>query len=192
MARYRSISNKQGIFAAVYLEDQIQFGTFEYTLRHLIDHELDTSVFDRRYQNDDAGALAYDPKILLKIVLFAYSRGITSSRKIARCCQENLVFIALSSNTKPHFTTIADFVASMDKEAIHLFREILTLCNEMGLIGKEMFAIHGCKLPSNAAKEWSGTTADFRKKAAKMEKAIEQMVTNHQVSDHMQTEKSLV
>ncbi len=70
---------------------------------------------------------------------------------------ENFVFMALASNTHPHFTTIADFIATMDKEAIKLFQKVLLTCDEIGLIGKEMFAIDGCKLPFNAAKEWSGT-----------------------------------
>ena len=77
--------------------------------------------------------------------------------------------MALSANTRPHFTTVADFISSLNKETTHLFRDVLLVCDEMGLIGKEMFAIDGCKLPSNASKEWSGTKADFEKKAAKME-----------------------
>jgi hypothetical protein len=55
-------------------------GTFEYTLSHLIDHELELSVFAARSRNDEVGAPAYDQAILLKIILYAYSRGITSSR----------------------------------------------------------------------------------------------------------------
>ncbi len=106
-----------------------------------------------RYQNDDTGAPAYDPAILLKIILYAYSRGITRSRQIARCCEENVIFMALSADTRPHFTTIADFISSADKEIIRLFLEVLMTCDEMGLIGKEMFAVDGCKLPSNASKE---------------------------------------
>ncbi len=138
-----------------------------------------------------ARAPAYDPKILLKIILFAYSRGITSSRKIAQCCKENLVFMALAASTQPHFTTIADFIATMDKEAIKLFREVLLTCDEMGLIGKEMFAIDGCKLPSNVSKEWSGTTKDFKKKVAKLEHAIEKMVGQHHQSDRRNLDDTL-
>jgi hypothetical protein len=82
--------------------------------------------------------------------------------------------MALSADTRPHFTTIADFIAGRDREIPALFRDVLLICDDLGLIGKEMFAVDGCKLPSNAAKEWSGTKADFRKKAAKMEKAVRQ------------------
>jgi transposase len=191
VAKYKPYSYAQGQLIPVMFSKQIQPGTFEFTLNHLIDHELDLAYFDHRFKNDETGAPAFDPRILLKIILFAYSRGITSSRKIARCCEENVIFMALSANSRPHFTTISDFISSMDKEAIAIFREVLLLCDEMGLIGKEMFAIDGCKLPSNAAKEWSGTRADFKKKAAKMEKAIESMVKRHHVSDHNQSEEAL-
>lgn len=191
MARYKPYCYAQGQLIPIIFSKQIQPGTFEFTLNHLIDHELDLSSFDQRFKNDATGAPAFAPRILLKIILFAYSRGITSSRKIAKCCTENVIFMALSANSRPHFTTIADFISSMGKEVVAIFQKVLLLCDEMGLIGKEMFAIDGCKLPSNASKEWSGTKADFQKKAAKMEKAIESMVERHRESDHHQSEEAL-
>lgn len=189
MARYKPYSYAQGKFIPICFDKQIHPGTFEYTLNHLIDHELDLSIFDNRFKNDDTGAPAYDPKILLKIIIFAYSRGIVSSRAIARCCEENVIFMALSADTRPHFTTIADFVSSIDKEIIKLFLEVLLVCDEQGLIGKEMFAIDGCKLPSNASKEWSGTREDFTRKVEKMEQAIARMVEGHQNNDNAHSEK---
>jgi transposase len=192
VARYKPYSYAQGKLIPIYFEKQILPGTFEYSLNHLIDHELDLSIFDVRYKNEETGAPAYDPRILLKIVLFAYSRGIVSSRRIAQACAENIIFMALSCDTKPHFTTIADFVATMDKEIIHFFRDVLLVCDDLGLIGKEMFAIDGCKLPSNASKEWSGTRADFEKKVAKMEAAIGRILEKHREQDQTPTDGMLV
>lgn len=191
MARYKPYSYAQGKFIPVCFEKQILPGTFEYSLNYIIDNELDLAIFDERYKNEETGASAYDPRILLKIVLFAYSRGIVHSRRIAQACEENVIFMALSCDTKPHFTTIADFVSTMHKEITRLFREVLLVCDDMGLIGKEMFAIDGCKLPSNASKEWSGTKADFEKKAAKMEKAIENILRKHREEDQHQTESKV-
>jgi transposase len=189
MARYKPYSYAQGKFIPIHFDKQILPGTFEYTLNHLIDHELDLAIFDIRFNNDATGATAYDPRILLKIVLYAYSRGIVSSRKIEKACRENIIFMALSADTRPHFTTIADFISSMDREIIHLFRDVLLVCDDLGLIGKEMFAIDGCKIPSNASKEWSGTRADFEKKAAKLEKAIAHIITTHREHDRQHTDK---
>jgi hypothetical protein len=62
----------------------------------------------------------------------------------------------------------------------------------MGLIGREMFAIDGCKLPSNASKEWSGTRADFERKTDKLEKAIQHIITTHREQDRKQTDQDIV
>ena len=191
MPKFIPYSTTQGILTPVHLSHQIQAGTFEYTLCHLVDNELNLSILDSRFKNDKTGAPAYAPKILLKIVLFAYSRGIISSRKIARACHENMVFAALSANTKPHFTTIANFVSSMDKATIVLFRNILLLCDQRGLIGREMFAVDGCKIASNASKEWSGTKSELKRKSAKMEKAVELLVNRHYQADANGTEEEM-
>ena len=192
MARYKEYDYSQGKFIPIHFDKQILPGTFEHTLHYLIDNEIDLAIFDLRYQNDDMGAPAYDPAILLKIVLYAYSRGITSSRKIARCCEENIVFMALSADTRPHFTTIADFISSADQEIIRLFLQVLLTCDEMGLIGKEMFAVDGCKMPSNASKEWSGTKEELWHKKDKMEQAIKQILTRHHEMDIKEKDKGIV
>ena len=191
MAKYKPHSTSQGIFAPVHLSHQIQKGTFEYTLSQLVDNALDLSFLDSRFNNDETGAPAYAPKILLKIVLFGYSRGIMSSRKIARACVENMVFMALSANTKPHFTTIANFISTMDKATIRIFRDILLICDREGLIGREMFAVDGYKLPSNASKEWSGTKSELANKAKKMEQAVELLVNRHYKADATGTEQEM-
>ena len=75
MARYKDIDTSPR-FLAVNLELQLLPGTFEHALNYLIDHEIDLSRFDTHYNNDNTGARAYPPALLLKVVLFAYSRGI--------------------------------------------------------------------------------------------------------------------
>ena len=157
MARYKDVHYDQDKFIPVSFQKQILPGTFEYTLSYLIDNELDLSVFDARYRNDETGVPAFDPGILLKIVIYAYSRGITSSRRIEQACRENIIFMALSADTQPHFTTIASFISTMDQQIVPLFRNVLLICDELKLIGGDMFAIDGCKLLCNASKSWSGT-----------------------------------
>lgn len=192
MARYKEYDYSQGKFIPIHFDKQILPGTFEYTLHYLIDNEIDLSVFDLRYKNDETGAPAYDPAILLKIILYAYSRGITRSREIAQCCKENVIFMALSVDTHPHFTTIADFISTANEEVIRLFLEVLMVCDEMGLIGKEMFAVDGCKMPSNASKEWSGTKEELQKKKEKMEKAVRQIIKRHREMDVTEANREVV
>jgi transposase len=169
MARLKPYHPEQGRLLPVVFDQQIQPGTFEFAVHHLVD-EMDVTGLLARFRNDETGAPAYDPRALLKIVLVAYSRGILSS-------------LALSADTRPHFTTIAQFVSSMGKEILGLFVQIVAVCSQQGLISREMFAVDGCKLSSNAAKEWSGTRADFEKRKKKLEEGIEVLVRKHREAD---------
>ncbi|MBW1863134.1 MAG: transposase, partial [Deltaproteobacteria bacterium] len=112
---------------------------------------IDTSIFDERYNNDETGCRAYDPKVLLKVVLFAYSRGLISSRKIERACKENVTFMAMSCGQQPDHSTIAAFVSSMKDELLPLYRDILLVCEEEDLLGGTFFALDGSKLSSKDA-----------------------------------------
>lgn len=192
MARYKHYDYNQGKFIPIDFSKQIVEGSFEHALHCLIEEELDLSIFDLRYEKDKTGAPAYDPAILLKIILYAYSKGIFSSRKIARCCEENVIFMALSADTRPHFTTIADFISSTDQEIVRLFLEVLMTCHEMGLIGKEMFSVDGCKMPSNASKEWSGTIEELSKKKEKMEKVLRHIMRRHRETDKKEKDRELI
>lgn len=112
MARYKTIDTRPR-FIAVDLQRQLLPGSFEHALNYLVDHELDLARFDARYKNDLTGASAYPPAMLLKVVLFAYSRGIVSSREIERACKDHVTFIVLSGDSAPHFTTFAAFVSTL-------------------------------------------------------------------------------
>ena len=183
MPRYKDYNYNQTKLLPINFSEQILPGSFEYTLNYLIDNELDLSVFDSRYNNDDTGCTAYDPAILLKIILAAYSRGFNTSRRIERLCRENIIFMALSADSQPHYTTIASFISSMSDVIHPLFLEILMVCDNEGLIGNEMFAIDGCKLPSNASKEMSGTHADLTGKQQKIDRAVRRMLKRHREED---------
>ncbi len=80
----------------VSLDKQLSPGTLEYAIHKVIEEYVDTSIFDEKYCNDETGCCAYAPKILLKIILLAYSRGILHSRRMERACRENIIFMALA------------------------------------------------------------------------------------------------
>ena len=182
MARYKHYCYDQTKLIPIRYSDQIIPGTFEFALWHIVE-SMDLTIFESRFKNDEGGAPAYDPAVMLKIVLFACSRGILSSRHIERACRENVVFMALSADSRPHFTTIAGFVSSMKREIVPLFSQVLTICASEGLIGRNMFAIDGCKISSNCSKEWSGTKKDFEKKKAKLELSVDLLLRKHRYMD---------
>jgi hypothetical protein len=117
MARYKATDRSPRLLPVV-LDAQLMPGSFEHALDYLIDTEIDVSGIAKRYVNDDTGAPAYDPAVMLKIVLLAYSRGIVSSRAIERVCRENVLFMAISGDSAPQFTTIAKFVRELGRGGI--------------------------------------------------------------------------
>jgi len=187
MPRFIDYDYNQTVLLPISFENQILSGTLEHTIHYMVENELDLSIFDSKFKNADTGRPAYDPAILLKVVLLAYSRGITSSRKIEALCRENVIFMALSADSRPHFTTIASFISDSPKQIAALFRQVLLTCGKMGLLGKEMFAIDGCKMPSNASKEWSGTKQNLRKKADKIDRAMRFLLKRHREEDRQDT-----
>lgn len=190
MARYKAIDLSPR-FLAVDLEKQLLPGSFAHAVHHLLENDFDLSGFDVRYRNDETGASAYPPGMLLKIILCAYAEGVVSSRGIERLCREHVTFIALSGDSAPHFTTIAAFVSGLGNDVTRLFAQVLYLCDRQGLIGRQMFAIDGVKLPSNASKAKSGTRADFTRQAEKLEAAAKAMLARHRENDSLPIEPAL-
>jgi transposase len=182
MPRYKPV-HRDPLLLPVVLAEQIQPGTFEFALDHLVDHELDLSALDAKFRNDETGASAYDPRVMLKIVLLAYSRGLNTSRRIEAACRQNVVFMALSGDSQPSYTHIAKFVRELAEQIQPLFTQVLLVCDRQGLIGRQMFAFDGVKLPSNASKERSGTHAELRHRAERLDKAARKMLDLHRSGD---------
>ena len=183
MAKYKGYDYSQKLFIPVSLEDQLMPGTLEFAIHTLVETRMDMSVFDGNYQNDETGRKAYDPKILLKAVLLAYSRGLISSRQIERACWENVTFMAMSCNQRPDHSTIASFVSSMKGQILPLFCDILLVCEQENLLGGTIFALDGLKLRSNASMDWSGKISEIGKKKEKIEQKVKLLMEEQITTD---------
>ena len=172
MPKFISYDYNQNAMVVINYLDQLQPGTFEHAIHYLVENEVDISVYFPVYKNEDTGRPAYDPAILLKIILFAYSKGITSSRDIEWNCKTNVIFKALSCDTVPHNTTIANFISGHPQSVESIFEQILLTCDQQGLLGHELFAIDGCKMSSDASKEWSGTIKELKEKRKEIKRLI--------------------
>ena len=191
MARYKHYDYDQLMMLPVSLEDQLIPGTLEYAIHHVVEERLDLSIFDSRYSNDETGRKAIAPKLLIKIVLFGYSRGLISSRSLERACRENVIFMALACHHKPDHSTIASFISSIDKEIETLFTKVLLICEEEGLLGGTHLSLDGLKLSSNAAKEWSGKFSDLKKKQEALERKVEEAVREHRAADKSEVSRNV-
>jgi len=183
MAKYKQRNYSQKVLIPVSLSEQIAPGTLEFAIHVLVEERMDMTRFDAKFKNDETGCKAYNPKILLKIILLAYSRGIVHSRKIEGECKRNVVFMALSCWQEPDHSTIAAFVSSMKEEIKPLFRDVVLVCEEMGLLGGTEFSLDSCKLPSNASKRWSGTFSTLKEKKEKLERRVAYMLEEQVEAD---------
>jgi transposase len=171
------------LLLAVNLKEQLLPGTFEWTINYLVG-KMDIITFEKNYKNDELGAAAYSPRILLKAILYCYSKGIITSRKIEKACKENIIVKALAEESEPDHDTIATFISTNSDAISDLFTQVVLQCSQLGLIAGEMFAMDGCKLPSNASKEWSGTIKDLKKKRDKLKEYIKRMIKTHKELDN--------
>ena len=179
MAKYKSYNYDQTIMIPVSFTEQLMPGTLEFAIHYLVENRIDMSVFEDRYKNDETGCPAYDPKILLKIILLGYSRGFIGTRRIEKACRENIMFMALSCGKVPDYSTICNFVKTTKDEITSVFRDILLVCDKEGLLGGTRFALDGCKLPSNASQRWTGTHNQLQKKIQRMEKKVKRTLGKH-------------
>jgi transposase len=166
----------------VVFEEQVVPGSFAHALSHLLD-QVDLSAFEARYRNEQGGASAYHPRVLLKIVLLAYSRGGGALAPDRGAVPPRRAVHGDIWDTRPQFSTLANFVSRSAEQIGALFTEVLLVCSLQGLIGREMFAIDGVKLPSNASKAKSGTRKEMQREAAKMRRAVQKLLDKHRAED---------
>ena len=122
-----------------------------YFLSDLVD-ELDLKPIVATYRGVTRGTVPYHPRMLVKVLLYAYAVGIPASRQIARELEENVAFRVLAANQRPDFRTISDFRKQHLRALADLFVQVLTLCRRAGLVKLGHIAVDGTKVKANASK----------------------------------------
>ena len=115
--------------------------------------QMDLDKFYAVYRNDGWGAAAYDPAMMVGVLLYGYCQGVRSSRKIARALERDVGFRVVAANQQPDFRTICRFRSEHEKALERLFVQVLCLCREAGLVKLGMVALDGAKVAANAALE---------------------------------------
>jgi transposase len=113
--------------------------------------QMDLREFYTGYREDGWGAAAYDPAMMVAVLLYAYCQGLRSSRKIARALEEDVGFRVVAANQQPDFRTICRFRAEHQEALERLFVQVLRLCREVGLVKLGVVALDGTKVAANAA-----------------------------------------
>lgn len=117
----------------------------------LVEHGLDLAPFYDDY-TEVRGAPPYDPRLMLKLLVFGYSNGITSSRALERRCQHDVAFMFLTAQAAPDFVAISRFRRRHLKAFRALFTQVLSLCAQAGLVSLGNVALDGSKIRASASR----------------------------------------
>jgi transposase len=133
------------------VDDLMPSGHVAHFVRDTVRTGLDLSAILSEY-GEDRGNPPYNPTMMTALLVYAYSQGVYSSRRIARGCEERLDFMAVTALNRPDFRTVSDFRKRHLKALSGLFVQVLKLCAEAGLVKLGHIAIDGTKIKANASK----------------------------------------
>lgn len=119
---------------------------------------MDLEGFYAPYRRDGLGRPAYEPSMMVALLLYAYSRGVRSARAIERACEEDVAFRVIAAQQKPDHATLARFVERHERALGDLFGQVLDLCAQAGLARVGVVAIDGTKMYANASRD---STMDY-------------------------------
>src|SRR5919198_825609 len=113
--------------------------------------EMDLSAFYSAYRQDGHGRPAYEPSMMVALLLYAYTRGVRSSRAIERACVDDVASRVVAGNVAPDHSTIAEFRCRHERPLADVFSGVLALCARAGLVSVGVVAIDGTKIAANAS-----------------------------------------
>jgi transposase len=160
--RYLSTDRDQPFLLPPSVRDWLPEEHLAWFVLDVIDR-VDTSALHDRHPNVGAGRAAYDPEMLLGLLVYAYCTGVRSSRQIERLCEVDVAYRVVAANRVPDHTTIARFRQDYDHHARRLFNDVLVLCAQAGLAKVGVVAIDGTKMAANASRGANRTRAQLEK-----------------------------
>ena len=150
--RYREWTLDQPYLMPPSLRDWLPEDHRVFRILEVVDQLDLVEIIDEVDSRDARGTRPYHPRMMLALLIFAYSEGIYSSRRIARAAQERVPFRVLTANQSPHFTVINRFRDRHRGALPGLFAQLVILCERLGLVDFSHVSIDGTKLPANASK----------------------------------------
>lgn len=152
-----------------------------YFLSDVVD-SLDLSAIYHSYR-EERGYPPYHPLLMVKVLLYGYARGIYSSRRLARACEEDVAFRVLCAGEEPDFRTIAAFRRRHLEALAALFLQVLTLCREAGLARLGHVAIDGTKIRANASRHKAMSYGRMQEEEERLKEEIEQLLEKAEAED---------
>ena len=148
----------------------------------LVVDELDLIEIVAAYSNEK-GQPPFDPHMMTALLLYAYCRGIYSSRRIAQACRERVDFMSITALDPPDFRTISNFRKRHLKALAGLFVQVLKLCEKAGLVKLGHVALDGTKIKANASKHKAMSYERMEKRAAELEAEVAKWLSSAEAAD---------
>lgn len=140
----------QGYLMPPSLQDWLAEGDLAWFILDAVD-QMDLGEFYAAYRSDGWGAAAYDPAMMVAVLLYAYCQGMRSSRRIAQALERDVGFRVVAANRQPDFRTVCRFRAEHEAALERIFIQVLKMCREAGLAKLGVVALDGTKVAANAA-----------------------------------------
>jgi transposase len=141
--------------------------------------EMDLAAFYASYRVDGWGRAAFEPKMMVALLLYAYASGQRSSRGIERRCVEDVAYRVIAAHQTPDHATVARFRVRHEASLADLFTEVLLLCKEAGLVTVGVIAIDGTKVHANASHhsnlDYEQLAREILKEAAEVDAAEDEL-----------------
>lgn len=134
---------------------------------------MDLEAFYGAYRRDGRSRPAYEPAMMVALLLYAYARGMRSSRAIERACEEDVAFRVIAAQAKPDHATVARFVERHEGALAGVFGEVLALCAKAGLANVGVIAVDGSKVHANASRDENLDYEDLAREILEEAKAVD-------------------
>ena len=173
MPKFKEYHQGQMMLMPPSLEEKVAHDHLARYISQVVD-ELDTSKIEAGYS--ELGCPGYHPKMLIKLLLYGYSTGVRSSRRIQRASREDVVFMWLAGMQEPDFRTISDFRKDRLKDIKDIFRQVLEICYELGMVRCGKVSIDGTKIEANSSRYKLTYRKTLEKSKAKYEEKVEEIL----------------
>ncbi len=145
--------------------------------------ELDLAAILGKYEREQRGYPPYHPRMMTTLLLYSYTQGVFSSRRIMKRCQRDAAWRVIVQDDVPDFRTISDFRKQHLTELEGLFVQVLRLCQQAGLVKLGHVALDGTKIRANASRHKAMSYGRMKEEEARLRKEIRQLLSQAQAAD---------
>src|ERR1017187_999607 len=179
---YREYLPEQSLLLPPSLRDWLVEGHLAHFISDVVD-QLDLAAFYERYEGDGRRNQPFEPRMMVKVLLYAYASGTFSSRRIAKKIEEDVAFRVLAGGNFPAHRTIADFRKEHLAAFLEVFVQVVRLAQEAGLVRMGTIAIDGTKVKANASKNKAMSYGRMQQEETRLEEEIEKLMAQAESED---------